>query len=1198
MYRKFVSALLMLLCLSSVHASNEPELNTKRVLVLYSYAPSFPTSGKILAGVLSAFGSNQPIIDQEFLDSKRLWDEKSQTLSFHLLQHKYQHRPPYDLVITADDDALNFALQHKAELFPDAPLVFLGVNNIATAQQASQRPDVTGVVEAASFAKTLELANRLFPKRTKVQLIVDPSVSGTADLNSILLLKPQFPQLNFVIQNLSTLSWDEFGNNLAHLGNSDMVVLLSAYHDKNTKEKSFAESLALITQHTKVPIFHFWEHGIGSGILGGYVVSHYEQARRAGLMAKQLLSGVSDADLALMHESPNLAIFDYPQLRRFGIGNSALPEGHQIRNIPVSLFSQYKVELSFIILLIAILALSTFYLAKQNLLMKRLSDNLSEKSSFLGLLMNTLPDLVWIKSPEGRYLSCNKRFEDLYAAPEHEIRGKTDEYFVCKELALTFRTHDRQAILQGGPIVIEEQVCFANDGHTELLETIKTPVYNHSSGELLGVLGVARDITERSKNELAIRQSEQKYRLLFEEITQGVLVYNSALDLVDANAAALNILGKSSAELLQHKFALDLWFSSCECSTSVSYSDLVKLAFSEGQPQKNVLLNGITPHYQGPVWLAVDIVPLPDPLDSQNTKVFVSFNDVSAQKISEASLRLAASVFESCAEGVIITDAQSLIIDVNQSFTQSTGYSKEEVAGRTPTFLASEELQPLVYHDIRHKLSISGVWQGELHHRKKNGEDLSVWQTITAVKDNNGTLSHYVMVFSDIGQLKQSQQEIYHLAYHDALTGLPNRRFLMEQLEQKINQARQVSDNFAVMYLDLDNFKIINDTLGHVEGDKVLEIVARHLTVLATDASTIARVGGDEFVLLLSANINKTEAEKIGRAILKQIEQPIVLSGQRINLSASIGICFYPDDGRQVQDLLRNADIAMYKAKQHGRNSCRFYNKAMADALLERVQLENQLRMAIARNELRLVYQPQYDLVSKQIVGVEALLRWHNDILGTVPPNKMIPVAEESGLILPIGLWVLNEAARQARSWLDKGLSVGRVAINVAGPQLYAGDLVPQVAAVLAEYKLQANHIALEVTETFIMQQSESSIEQLRALHAMGIEIAIDDFGTGYSSLSHLKRLPVNKLKIDKSFISDIPSDKDDVAIAKTIVALSKSLGLTVIAEGVETLAQAEFLATQGCNEAQGYLFSKAVSSSAIELMLTEQQLSSVMSRS
>lgn len=1188
----------MLLCLSSVHAGNEPELNTKRVLVLYSYDPSFPTSGKILAGVLSAFGSNQPIIDQEFLDSKRLWDEKSQALSFRQLQHKYQHRPPYDLVITADDNALNFALQHKAKLFPGAPLVFLGVNDIATAQQASQRSDVTGVVEAASFGKTLELASRLFPKRTKVQLIVDPSISGQADLYSLLLLKPLFPQLSFMTQNLSTLSWDEFSSNLAQLGKEDMILLLSAYHDKNSKEKSFAESLALITAQTKVPVFHFWEHGIGSGVLGGYVISHYEQARQAGLMAKQLLSGAADADVRLVQDSPNLAIFDYPQLRRFGIGSGALPEGHQIRNIPVSLFGQYRVELSFIILLIAILALSTLYLAKQNLLMKRLSDNLSEKSSFLELLMNTLPDLVWIKTADGVYLSCNKRFEDLYAAPEREIRGKTDEDFVSKEQALTFRTHDRQAILQGGPTVIEEQVCFASDGHTELLETIKTPVYDHNSGELLGVLGVARDITERSKTEQAIRQSEQKYRLLFEEITQGVLVYNTELEVVDANAAALSILGKSSAELLRHQFVLDRWFSLCECSAAVSYSDLVRLAFSDGQPKKNILLHGITPQCTGPVWLAVDIVPLPDPLDSHHTKVFVSFNDVSAQKISEASLRLAASVFESCAEGVMITDAQSRIIDVNQSFSQSTGYSKEEVAGRTPAFLASEELQPLVYQDIKQKLSLSGVWQGELRHRKKNGTELSVWQAITAVKDNNGTLSHYVSVFSDISQLKQSQQEIYHLAYHDALTGLPNRRFLMERLEQKINQAQYASDSFAVMYLDLDNFKIINDTLGHIEGDKVLEIIARHLTALTTGASTIARVGGDEFVLLLSANSNKTEAEKIGRSILKQIEQPIVLSGQRINLSASIGICFYPEDGRQVHDLLRNADIAMYKAKQHGRNTCRFYTKAMADAVLERAQLESQLRMAIARNELRLVYQPQYDLVSKQIVGVEALLRWHNDILGTVPPDKMIPVAEDSGLILPIGLWVLNEAARQARAWLDKGLNVGRVAINIAGPQLYSGDLVPQVAAVLAEYKLQANHIALEVTETFIMQQSESSIEQLRALHAMGIEIAIDDFGTGYSSLSHLKRLPVNKLKIDKSFISDIPGDKDDVAIAKTIVALSKSLGLTVIAEGVETPAQAEFLANEGCYEAQGYLFSKAVSSSAIELMLTEQQLSSVMSRS
>lgn len=1187
MSKKLLIALLFMFTVAT-NAAAGIDLSTKRVLLLYSYDPAFPTSEKILKGLLSAFPQTVPIIDQEFLDSKRLWDVTSQQNALRTLSHKYQFRPAYDAVVVADDNALNFVLQHKAVLFAKAPIVFMGINDIESAVKNSKRSDVSGVAEVPSFKKTLHMAMSLFPQRQYLHIITDAGVAGQADLNAIRVLQQHFQQYHFNELDLSYLSWQELADRVAQLGSQDLIFLLSAFHDKEQTEKSFNGSLALINENSRVPVFHFWEHGIGDGVLGGFVVSHFEHAHQAGLMVQHILAGKSISELALIAENANVPMFDHRQLERFLVDSALLPAGSIILNKPVTLWHLYRTELIFIASLVFTLLLTTAYLARQNLIMRMLSSKLSEKSSFLHLLMNTLPDLVWTKNPQGIYINCNQRFEDFFGVKTAEIIGKSDADFVEQSQADAFRKDDLRVIRHGQAIFIEEEVCFKNDGHCELLETIKTPVYNTQSGELLGVLGVSRDITERRKSELAVRENEKKYRVLFEQITQGVLVYDQNLCVIDVNPAALAILGKSRADIILQKFVPELWFAIDKPAAVQHIETILEQVFEQRSLRKNILLKGWHQVRQTQVWLVVDIVPLVS-AEQQSARLFVSFNDVTEQKQAEASLSLAASVFESCAEGVVITDAEHRIIDVNSSFSHLTGYVKAEVIGQTSLILESEIIQPEVYREIWQALSLKGMWRGELQHRHKSGNTLAVWQTITAVKDAANILSHYVTVFSDISPLKQSQQEIYYLALHDALTGLPNRRFLNEQLERNIRQASSDNSAFAVIYLDLDNFKMINDTQGHCEGDKVLEVVTGYLKSLSLADSTVARVGGDEFVILISNN-TKEQVHQLACSVLEQIEQPIILNGQRINVAASMGICFYPDDGENAKDLLRNADIAMYKAKQQGKKRCLFYDKSMADDILAKAQIEMQLRLAISKNELSLAYQPQYELNSKKIIGVEVLLRWTNPQLGPVSPDRMIPVAEESGLILPLGLWVLNEAVRQIKDWLDRGIFIGRVAVNVAGPQLYNGNLVEQTQQILALHKVPAKYLALEVTETFIMQHSATAIKQLQLLHDMDIEIAIDDFGTGYSSLSHLKRLPVNKLKIDKSFINEIPGNKDDIAITKTIIALANSLSLRVIAEGVETEEQAHFLLEHGCDEAQGYLFCKPVPGDEIERLLRLQQ--------
>lgn len=1170
-----------------VAAAVGSDVSTKRILLLYSYDPAFPTSEKIISGLVSAFPDSKPIIDQEFLDSKRLWDEASQQHALMTLAHKYRFRPAYDVVVVADDHAFNFALQHKAELFAAAPIVFLGVNDLDSAIKGSELPNVQGVAEVPSFYKTLDTATSLFPQRSQLHIITDASVTGQADLNAIRQLQNQFPQFHFNLLDLTHLSWPELTDQITELGSQDLIFLLSAFHDKTQTEKSFNASLALIVAHSQVPVLHFWEHGIGDGLFGGVVVSLYEQAYQAGLMVQELLAGNEIAP-ALLTENANVPMFDYTQLARFKVAQEQLPAGSIVLNKPVTLWHTHRTELIFIAALVFILLLTITYLTRQNLAMKMLSNKLSENSSFLKLLMNTLPDLVWTKDPQGIYVNCNKRFEDFFGANAAEIIGKSDADFLEQSQAAAFRKDDLRVIQLGRAISVEEEVYFKSDGHYELLETIKTPVYNTHSGELLGVLGVSRDITERRKSELVIRENEKKYRVLFEQITQGVLVYDQHLCVIDVNPAALVILGKNRADILQREFLPASWFAD-DRPVEVLNTDLaLDSLFSQHVLRKNVLLKGWHPLREKNVWLLVDIVPLAI-AEQQSARLFVSINDVTEQKAAEASLRLAASVFESCAEGVVIADAEQRILDVNRSFSELTGYTKAEAIGQTLQILESAMIQPDVYREVQHALTQQGMWQGELQHRHKAGSTLAVWQTITAVKDNTHALSHYVTVFSDISPLKQSQQETYYLAMHDVLTGLPNRRFLNEQLALKIQQANLNNSIFAVAYLDLDNFKMINDTLGHCEGDKVLEVVTSYLKQLSGSESLVARVGGDEFVILIVSS-SKQAVQQLANAMLEHIERPLLLSGQRIIMSASMGICFYPADGQDAGDLLRNADIAMYRAKQQGKKRCLFYDKSMADDILARAQIEIELRQAISRNELALAYQPQYNLNSQKIVGVEALLRWNSHKLGPVSPDRMIPVAEESGLILPLGLWVLNEAIRQAKHWQNSGLDVGRVAVNVAGPQLYSGELVGQIEKMLALHAVSANSLALEVTETFIMQHSAIAIRQLQQLHDLGIEIAIDDFGTGYSSLSHLKSLPVNKLKIDKSFINELPGNTDDIAITRTIIALANSLSLHVIAEGVETEAQARCLMLQGCTEAQGYLFSKPVPGSEIASLMRQQQ--------
>lgn len=557
---------------------------------------------------------------------------------------------------------------------------------------------------------------------------------------------------------------------------------------------------------------------------------------------------------------------------------------------------------------------------------------------------------------------------------------------------------------------------------------------------------------------------------------------------------------------------------------------------------------------------------------------------------SRQSLLMADKVFESTMEGIVITDSKAIIQSVNPAFSRITGYSREEAIGKTPALLKSGRQAADFYERMWGELQVNGFWQGEVINRRKSGLLYTEHLTITAIPDEHDVTQHYVAVFADITQRKQAEERLHFLANHDALTGLPNRTLFSETLQAAVELARASQQPFALMFIDLDRFKLINDTLGHQAGDELLVKISQRLLAEAPAGATVARLAGDEFTLLLAGVESLAALATLAQRVLDSVTGELVLCGNsKVFVSASLGIAVFPEDGRTAESLLVNADAAMYQAKNRGKNTFQFYTADMNASAMARLKLEYSLHRALSRDEFQVWYQPKVDLVSGALVGMEALIRWPHPEMGFIPPVDFIPVAEDCALIVPIGTWVLQESCRQTKDWVDRYGFAGRVAVNLSGRQIKFGNIVQTVAQVLAQTGLQAAQLELEITESTAMDSDGEVMRALEGLRAMGITLAIDDFGTGYSSLAYLKRLPVQVLKIDRSFIKDLHCDKDDAAIASAVISMGRSLGLSIVAEGVETEAHREFLVAQGCHQAQGYLFSKPLPAHEFEAKLAPQ---------
>jgi diguanylate cyclase (GGDEF)-like protein/PAS domain S-box-containing protein len=793
----------------------------------------------------------------------------------------------------------------------------------------------------------------------------------------------------------------------------------------------------------------------------------------------------------------------------------------------------------------------------------------------LSAVVAALPDLIFLFDARGVMIDLWASCEDKLLMPREQSLGRAITELLPPKLAATAQHHIDTVMSDGQAQVFEYTLAINDVDHWFEMRMASAGAHE--------VLAIARDITAERAARAALHRSEASLRLAVEGSGDGLWDWDLIIDKVRLGAAFDRLL-RYEGDDLDRDFLFRERLHPDDRDRSIA---AVRAAIEYGTPfvatYRLLCFDGPYRWFQGRGMCHRDAQGVPQRFSGVLT-------DLTERLESEERLRLAAQVLDSTQEGVMITDAQRRIVSVNRAFTTLLGYTEAEVLGQSPRMLSSGRQDRAFYEALHAQLLATGHWQGEIWNRRKDGEPLPELLSISAVRDPVGTVTHYVGVFTDISHLKDSEARLEFLAHHDPLTHLPNRLLFNTRLDQALHQAQREDRRLAVLLLDLDRFKDINDSYGHLAGDELLQHVAQRLTQRLRQSDTLARLGGDEFALLMHDLRYDDDAARLAGELLGALSEPWRSSeGVEVSVGVSIGICIYPDHGQTAQTLLQGADAALYRAKGDGRGVYRYYADEMTQIARERLHLEARLRRALTEGQFRLHYQPQVGLCNGQIIGAEALLRWLDPEQGLIMPERFIPVAEATGLISEIGTWVLGEACRQARAWLDAGLPALTMAVNVSPRQFHQTDLALQVMQILIETGLPPTHLELELTEGALMEREAEALQVLQRLRGIGVGVAIDDFGTGYSSLASLKRFPIDVLKIDRSFIADIPHDPDDMEIAAAIIAMGHSLGLRVLAEGVETIDQLAFLRLKHCDSYQGFLRSRAVPAEAFEQLLREQ---------
>ncbi len=832
---------------------------------------------------------------------------------------------------------------------------------------------------------------------------------------------------------------------------------------------------------------------------------------------------------------------------------------------------------------------------------EHVASELSKREQFWAKVMDQIVDIVYVISFDDNmdlHLEyCNRSVNALIGLPEPS-GPKFEEWGVEIHSGDTPRLD--VLIKKTRHLDLRESIadtCRVKDsqGNWRILRFTNTAFDHDENGLVYRYICSVQDITEEAEEQLVLIENERRYRLLAENVSDVIWAVNTKLEYTFISSSIYAMLGYTPDEI--YRGAIDGVFSR---------SDLKKLSYRLHLALKNASrssredgdgifkmdMSAVCKKGQHLV-IEVQASYLWDE-ECELEGIFGVVRNVTEARQAERELLLAGQVFENSTEAIVVTDNTGRVIDANPAFFTTSQFSLEEVRGLRPDDIINPNFHGSdFYKEVGLSVMQESYWQGEVHYLRKNGEERVSWAGISATRNRTGSVQNLIIIISDITERKVIEEKVHKLAYFDSLTGLPNRSQMLERLDKMVIAAREKNTFIAVLFLDLDRFKPINDSMGHPAGDKVLKEVAIRLQRSIKHQDLICRMSGDEFTIALahqkSADSAASTAVKVGERILHELQQPFTVEKRELFLTGSVGVAIFPHDGETVTELLKNSDMAMYHAKSEGRNSVQFFDEKMNKKAVELLEMENDLRYAVERNELELYYQPQFSASECKIQGVEALLRWHHPAKGLVPPGYFIPIIEDTGLIIPIGEWVLRQACKDMAQWQKDGVPVNRIAVNVSARQFKQESFIDLVRDVIEETKIDPNTLELELTESLLIDDLELTLEVLSSLRKMGVRMAIDDFGTGYSSLNYLKQFPVDTLKIDQSFIRNLPTNSDDAQITRTIISMAHNLGLGVIAEGVETKEQLEFLQKTQCEEVQGYLFSKPLP--VKELIAFTQQL-------
>lgn len=837
---------------------------------------------------------------------------------------------------------------------------------------------------------------------------------------------------------------------------------------------------------------------------------------------------------------------------------------------------------------------------------KQVELSLLERESFWSDVVRTVPDQLYVQDVlSQRMIFSNRHLGQTLGYDRTELAHMGERFWellLHPEDAAHYQALRQQQRNNGHDQQLHCQLRFRHrDGSWRCYDIREQVLTRNAEGLVTRIIGVGKDVTVQIEASQSLRDSEQRYRMLAESISDVIFSTDSLLQLNYVSPSVQSVLGYQAEwiftngwqSIIANPAQLTGIYSLME-RVSKAMGDAEQLAQLRSQLPTQLFLFDCLRADGRKIPIELRLVLVWDD-DQRFEGVLGVGRDISQQRRAEKDLRMAATVFEHSTSAILITDPAGYIVQANEAFSRVSGYAVSDVLDQLPSMLTVDEQQESHLRYVVKQLHQRGSWEGEVWLKRRDGDHYPAWVGITAVLDDEGDLASYVCFFTDISERKASEQRIHRLAYYDALTHLPNRTLFQDRLYNALQQAERQKAWVVLMFLDLDRFKPINDSLGHAAGDRMLKDMALRLLACVDDDDTVARMGGDEFTLLLQPRATRemalNRAIHVAENILASLVRPFVLENREFFVTASIGIALSPQDGSELSQLMKNADTAMYHAKERGKNNFQFYQAEMNASALERLELESDLRHAMEQNEFILYYQPQFSGDGKRLTGAEALLRWRHPTRGLVPPGDFIPVIEELGLVVDVGDWVLREASRQLKAWHKAKVRVPKVSVNISARQFSDGQLGTRIATILEECGLPPACLELELTESILMREVNEALQILASLKNLGLSIAVDDFGTGYSSLNYLKQFPIDVLKIDRTFVDGLPEGEQDAQIARAIIAMAHSLNLAVIAEGVETHEQLEFLREHGCDEVQGYLFGRPMPAHQFEAQFANETL-------